>query len=288
MKVRLHSKAIAGLLACSALALSACGDDKSDSGGQGKASGNASTKPAPSPGTTPEAPTQINGGETVLKLDRNVMRIFDLAGVQVEPSGAAMRKNGAITLPIVTGDLDIDTLSGRLQHEGGLRFSAAGHDLVASNLVIWPKRGRLTADVDQRRVELFDLGFGRPRVPPTGDEIVLPANVSIHGGALADRLGADALRGGLRIGRLTVTAQGADRAAPCLRAPQAGARGQGRRPCSRPRRRAGAPDQQGALEPRRPEREGEQCGSGHRPWPEGQDGADAGPVRGHTRGDRGR
>jgi len=117
----------------------------------------------------------------------------------------------ALVFPIVTGDIDIDSLSGRLQHEGGLRFSVAGRDVEARNFVIDPRREVLTADLGGQRVPLLSVDLGRPRVPQTGDVIVVPGSASTVAApavpALNDRLGVDIFREGLRLGEVTIRAQ---------------------------------------------------------------------------------
>ena len=104
------------LIVVLALGMSACGGDDDD--GQ-------ATTPAEQAESI-EAPTEIVGGSTVLKLDRDLLRALDAAQVEVEPVGAAEDVPGGIALPITTGELDIDTPSGVIEHAGGLEFSAFG------------------------------------------------------------------------------------------------------------------------------------------------------------------
>jgi hypothetical protein len=188
----------AGVLAAGA---AACGDD-----------GDASPAPqSQGSGGSVEAPTEIVGGDTFLRLDPALERVLDVAGVAVEPAGAAEATARGIRFPIRSGSVDIDTLSGKLEHEGGLRFSALGRSLQATDLVIRPGDDVLSADIEGRRVPLLSLDFSRPRVVETSDTVVLPATA----GTLADdavqalnsRLGIDAFEGGLRLGRVTSSAQ---------------------------------------------------------------------------------
>jgi hypothetical protein len=179
----------------------ACADDGEPSGAEApEASGGAV-----------EAPTEIVGGDTFLRLDPGLERVLDAAGVAVEPAGAAEATARGIRFPISAGSVDIDTLSGELEHEGGLRFSALGRSLQATDFVIRPGDDVLTADIEGRRLPLLSLDFGRPRVIETSDTVVLPATAGTLADdavqELNDRLGIDAFEGGLRLGRVTSSAQ---------------------------------------------------------------------------------
>jgi len=203
------------LLAAGALALgaAACGDDEEQASGEARPAepSQRESSPATSPGQPTEAPTEVVGGTTSLRLDGGARRVLEAAGVDVSPIGAARSRGDALVFPIVTGDIDIDSLSGRLQHEGGLRFSVAGRDVEARNFVIDPRREVLTADLGGQRVPLLSVDLGRPRVPQTGDVIVVPGSASTVAApavpALNDRLGVDIFREGLRLGEVTIRAQ---------------------------------------------------------------------------------
>jgi len=203
------------LLAAGALALgaAACGEDEEQASGEARPpeSSQRESSPVTSPGQPTEAPTEVVGGTTALQLDGTTRRLLEAAGVDVSPIGAARSHGDDLVFPIVTGDLDIDSLSGRLQHDGGLRFSAGGRDVEARNFVIDPRREVLTADVGGRRVPLLSLDLGKPRVPQTGDVIVVPGSASTLAApavpALNDRLGVDVFRTGLRLGKVTIRVQ---------------------------------------------------------------------------------
>jgi hypothetical protein len=188
------------LIVVLALGMSACGGDDDD--GQ-------ATTPAEQAESI-EAPTEIVGGSTVLKLDRDLLRALDAAEVEVEPVGAAEDVPGGIALPITTGELDIDTPSGVIEHAGGLEFSAFGTSVRAEDLRIRAEDGVVTADVAGERIPLLTADLGRPQVVDTSDAIVLPSEVTIGDQAvtaLNDALGVEIFVGGLRLGRLTATAE---------------------------------------------------------------------------------
>ena len=166
-------------------------------------------KPA-SEGQPVEAPSEIVGGRSVLKLDSELERVLNAAQVELAPIGAAEDVPGGVTLPITTGELDIDTPSGVIEHAGGLEFSALGASLRAEDLRIRPEDGVVTATVGGERIPLLDTELDRPRVVDTSDKIVLPSEVRIGDQAvtaLNDALGVEVFEGGLRLGRLTASAE---------------------------------------------------------------------------------
>ena len=192
------------LIVALALVIAACGGDDGDSDATTSAEQTEST------GQAVEAPTEIVGGRTVLKLDRDVERVLNAAGVEVAPVGAAEDVPGGIALPITTGELDIDTPSGIIEHSGGLEFSAFGTSLRAEDLRIRPEDSVVTANVAGERIPLLTTDLGRPRVLPTSDTIVLPSEATIGDEAvraLNDALGVEVFEGGLRLGRLTASAE---------------------------------------------------------------------------------
>jgi hypothetical protein len=195
-------KPLATVAACAALAPAAvaCGGDSST---DASADTGASTSPAPS-----EAAQQLTGGRSVLELDSTVRRVLDLAGVDVSAVGRAKQVADGIAFPVVAGRLDADTPSGTIQHDGGIRFSAAGHDLTATNLLLRPGQGRITARVDGRRMPFLETTLGAIR--SHGDTVEVPSRVKIGEGfakELNAALGTKVLSGGLSLGRLTTEAE---------------------------------------------------------------------------------
>lgn len=195
---------VVALLVCALLAIG-CGDE----GGGNE--GNASTPEANGGGESVEAPTEIAGGATRLRLDEDLEDVLGAAGVSIEPGGAASSENGAIVIPITTGELDIDTLSGRIEHDGELRFVAAGHSIAASDLRLDAGEGTMTAEVAGRRIPLLGVDLGTPRAPETGDVIVLAGGEATLSDDMAsvlnDRLGVDVFADGVSLGEVTVDAE---------------------------------------------------------------------------------
>ena len=112
--------------------------------------------------------------------------------------------------PVTGGNLTGDTLTGRVENAGGLRFAVAGARIDATDLVVRPGKGVVTAIVAGKRVPLLSMERGRVRRVPQSGSIVIPATAATLSPAavpgLEDRLGNASFDGGLRLGRIQVSA----------------------------------------------------------------------------------
>jgi hypothetical protein len=194
--------AAAGAVAIAIGAAACGGDDNGKTTTQSRSSGQQSSTPA-------NRVQRVTGGETVMSFDSPSQRLLDRAGVRIEPIGEATRSGGRIVFPIAGGQLRFTPLSGRIEHRGGLRLSAGGAHVDATDLVVRPGRGVVTAMVGGHRVPLLSVKAGRPRKVPVSHAIEVPATVTFTGRALpdaADPLVRSVLRGGVRVGTLRIAA----------------------------------------------------------------------------------
>jgi hypothetical protein len=215
MSPALSLRSLSSMLGCLFVsgALVACGgsDDSSTAPAGDAAATQERTDAGPEEAAeSAEAPTRVLGGQTTLRLDRDVRRVLDATGITVGPAGAARWRGDAIVLPITEGRLDLDTTSGEIRHSGGIRLSAAGRSVDARDLVVQPDTGAVTAVIGERRVRLFFADPGSAKLPQQTDVIELPAKVKFAEQAvrtLNERFGVDALSGGLSVGDLTIRAK---------------------------------------------------------------------------------
>lgn len=182
-------------------------------GGDGNAPREKATPSPEGSATFGDRPTALTGGKTTLRLAATTSRLFDLAGVDVEPTGEATFRGGAFVFPITGGRLQTAPLRGRIELAGGLRLSAARQSVEATDLIVDPTTDVVSARIRGRRVPLLSLDVGRPSpVPPKGGtQVVIPADASLLGGSavrqIGGRLHLDLLTRGMRIGRLVVSAR---------------------------------------------------------------------------------
>jgi len=200
------------LLASCALALgsAACGDDDNDPATSADAATTEQQGAAAPAEDSVEAGQPVTGGKTILDIDETALAILDVAGVRVDAIGDAAASDGRFTFPITRGSVNIDPLSGTIEHAGGLRFSAGGRNLEATDFVIRLGDDVLTAEVAGRRVPLLAVDLQQFSAP-TSSSMVLPGTAAALSkdavSALEDRLGVELPDASVSLGRIEVSAE---------------------------------------------------------------------------------
>jgi hypothetical protein len=172
--------------------------------------------------TTAQSAERHNGnavelsGKTWLKVDKDTAAALSDAGVKVQATGAAegptAKRPYTFAFPIVGGKVDKDPLGGKIEHSGGLSFSADSEKVVVKRFVIELDRGVLTAKVagTGQRIDLLRLGapedvkVGSERIVLKGVDAKLTAQAAA---ALNEAFDTDLFAGGLLIGEATVNAK---------------------------------------------------------------------------------
>ena len=192
-----------GLLTAAVLALAGCGGDEP-------------SEPTAEPTATSTLPTratpaEISEGTATLKLSGSVTTLLNLAGVDVVAVAPATRDEGAIELPVVAGTVGVDPLAGRLEHEGGIRFSGGGGSIEATDLRLDLRTGIATAEVEGDRIPLLKTEFQPARLSEDRQDVVLEGkDVTVADEALVPlnaAIGSDVVPAGLNIGDLTIEAR---------------------------------------------------------------------------------
>jgi hypothetical protein len=99
-------------------------------------------------GSSSDSKYEVTGKQTTLQLGADEARAMQVQGVTVAPvAPATSNPSGGFTFPVTGGDLDAD-YHGRVQHSGGLTFSANGKSLTFSDPVIDTQSGMLSAEVE--------------------------------------------------------------------------------------------------------------------------------------------
>lgn len=109
---------------------------------------------------------ELHGYQTTLKLDAGTAKVLKDNGVSVSPTGDAHPSGSKIAFPITGGSLDTKTLAGKVEHSGGLKFTAGKASLGVEDFVIDTAKGVLTARVSgtDTRVPLLDLSLTDAKV----------------------------------------------------------------------------------------------------------------------------
>lgn len=156
---------------------------------------------------------KIKGGTTALTLDKGTAAVLTKNKVTVKPVFGAKASGATLSFPIEGGKVDAKTLAGKIQHDGGIRFSAGGKSLTVQEFEIDTKAGVLTARVSgtHTRVPLLKLNLKGAKISKGSSQVVV-SNVKATltaeaAGALNKTFGVKLFKGGLAIGVAKVTAK---------------------------------------------------------------------------------
>lgn len=107
-----------------------------------------------------DARAAVEGGSTLLKLDKGTANALGDAGIRVSAVGDATGPAGSriFAFPITGGK--VGDAGGKIRHSGGLAFSGGGDRLVVRKFVINLNKGVLTARAGGDRVPLLNLRGG--------------------------------------------------------------------------------------------------------------------------------
>lgn len=203
MSTRTNSRTVLlGLMAAITIALAGCGGDES--------SGEPAADATPSPPSRAK-PSEVAEGTATLALSGSVTTLLNLAGVEIVAVPPATRTEDEIELPVVTGSVGVDPLAGRLEHEGGIRFSGGGGDIEATDLRLDLRTGTATAEVEGNRIPLLETDFEPARLSEDRQSVVLEGrDVTVADEALVplnEAIGSEVVPRDLSIGDLTVEAR---------------------------------------------------------------------------------
>src|SRR5215469_11082110 len=164
------------VLVAAGFVVAACGGG---SGGSGTSS--ASSAPAAGAGghTSAGGPAATSGGTpaTVKYRSSRATVIGKSTHVVVNPGVSAALKHAGITIaavapatakaalrfPVTGGQVVVPTLTGIVDHTGGLTFSHSGKSVGLTNLVINTKTKQVTATVSGQSIPIFALNLTSPK-----------------------------------------------------------------------------------------------------------------------------
>lgn len=198
-------RSLSGALAAIAIAIAGCGEG--DPFNSEQVAERTATPDVPSRA----APSDISEGTATLALSGSVTTLLSLAGVDIVPVAPATRTDNDIELPITSGTIGVDPLAGRLEHDGGIRFTGGTGTLEATDLHLDLRTGVATAEVEGERIPLLETDFQPPRLSQDRQSVVIEgedASVTDEAVvALNAMIGSDVVPAGLSIGDLTVEAR---------------------------------------------------------------------------------
>ena len=151
-------------------------------------------------------------GKTTLAPKAATFDTLAAAGVTVAPSGVAGAGSKGISFPITGGKLDLDNLTGKVEHKGGLTFSGHGTSVTLQGYVIkvGAKNVIRARVAGGGHVRLADLNLKQAKIKQRGGKVVI-SNVKVllankAAEALSATFGLPDLAGA-NLGRATVAAK---------------------------------------------------------------------------------
>ena len=131
------------------------------------------------------APAAKLGGKTTLAPEMETLDALAAEGVTVTPAGSADVTGKGIAFPITGGKVNVENVSGKVKHSGGLTFSDHGTSLTVEDFVVKVgKKNVIRADVaGGGKVRLADLDLDKAKVKERGGKVV----ISDVGVLLADK-----------------------------------------------------------------------------------------------------
>jgi len=152
------------------------------------------------------------GGKTTLAPQAATFDTLASAGVTVAPSGQASAGSNGIAFPISGGRFNVDKVSGKVKHKGGLTFSGNGTSVTLQGFVVKVgEKNVIRARVaGGGHVRLADLDLDKAKIKQRGGKLVI-SNVGVllagrAAKALSATFGLPDLRGA-DLGTATVNAK---------------------------------------------------------------------------------
>jgi hypothetical protein len=126
------------------------------------------------------APAAKLGGKTTLAPNGETLDALAAEGVTVAPSGNADVTGKGIAFPITGGKVNVDKVSGKVKHSGGLTFSDHGVSLTVEDFVVKVgKKNVIRASVaGGGKVRLADLDLDKAKIKQRGGKVVI-SNVGV-------------------------------------------------------------------------------------------------------------
>ncbi len=120
------------------------------------------------------------GGKTTLAPQAATFEALAAAGVTVAPSGDASAGSKGISFPITGGKLNLENLTGKIEHSGGLTLSGHGASLTVEDFVVKVgSKSVIRASVaGGGKVRLADLDLDKAKVRQNGGKVVI-SNVKV-------------------------------------------------------------------------------------------------------------
>jgi len=206
------------VMVAAGLVVAACSSGSSGSntstGGTEATSGTSSSTPAPTKYTSGKATyasrkATVIGKSTDIVVNPAVSAALKHAGITVTAIAPATAKP-TLLFPVSGGQIVVATLTGTVDHIGGLTFRHSGKSVTLTNLVINTNTKHLTARVGGHTMPIFDLNLASPNGTSGPNHTLVASNIKLTvrsraATALNNGLGVSTFKVGMNFGMATLT-----------------------------------------------------------------------------------
>jgi hypothetical protein len=126
------------------------------------------------------APAAKLGGKTILAPEPETIDALAAAGVTVAPAGDVIVNGKGLGFPITRGNVNPETLEGKIEHKGGLTFSNGHESLTVEDFTVKVgDKNVIRAEVaGGGKVRLAELDLDDAKIKQRGSKIVV-SNVDV-------------------------------------------------------------------------------------------------------------
>jgi hypothetical protein len=178
--------------------------------GCGSSSSSSTTASTATAAPAASAPVAVVGRDTSVVLNPLTAQALKAAGVSIAPIAPATAKTGVLIFPESGGQIVVTTLSGTINHTGGVTLSHEGRSIQLTGFVLNTTTRQITTSVGGQTVPIFNLDLASLKRASGPNGTVVVSNVTLTltaeaASALNSSLGVTILKEGLPFGVATLT-----------------------------------------------------------------------------------
>lgn len=150
----------------------------------------------------------VTGGHATVRASKQISAFLHSRGITVTPIGPAKHGNGTMTMPMVGGTINVQTMGGTMDARGGVEYSKGTKVMRVSDYILKHHGGAatLTAVVNGHRIVIATMSAPNVHMSPTKGTMSGGLHISAAWAKLINRLvGMHVVHAGGTIGQLSMT-----------------------------------------------------------------------------------
>jgi hypothetical protein len=150
----------------------------------------------------------VTGGHATVRASMQISAFLHSRGITVTPIGSAKLGNGAMTMPMVGGTVNVPTMGGTMKAHGGLEYSKGSKVVRVSDYILRHQGSlvTLTADVNGHRIVIATMSSPNIHMSQTKGTMSGGLHISAAWAKTINQLvGLHVVHAGETIGQLSMT-----------------------------------------------------------------------------------